>query len=103
MKTYSELILALPGETYESFIKGIGKLFEIGQHFVFEVYNCMLLPNAVMGQKEDEIKKLEESISRREKLLSNENYVNKAPANIVELDRKKLAEEKEKLEILKNN
>ncbi len=52
MKTYSELILGLPGETYKSFIKGIGKLFEIGQHFVFEVYGCILLPNAVMGQKE---------------------------------------------------
>jgi valyl-tRNA synthetase len=55
------------------------------------------------SKKEDEIKKLEESIARREKLLSNENYVNKAPANIVELDRQKLAEEKEKLEILKNS
>lgn len=52
MKTYSELILGLPGETYESFIRGIGKLFEIGQHFVFEVYGCILLPNAVMGQKD---------------------------------------------------
>ena len=52
MKTYSELILGLPGETYESFIQGIGKLFEIGQHFVFEVYNCMLLPNAILGQKD---------------------------------------------------
>ncbi len=52
MKTYSELILGLPGETYRSFIKGIGKLFEIGQHFVFEAYNCILLPNSVMGQKE---------------------------------------------------
>ena len=52
MKTYSELILGLPGETYESFIEGIGKLFEIGQHFVFEVYGCILLPNAVMGQKD---------------------------------------------------
>lgn len=56
MKTYSELILGLPGETYESFIKGIGTLFEIGQHFVFEVYGCILLPNAIMGQK-DYIKK----------------------------------------------
>ncbi|MBE6151660.1 MAG: valine--tRNA ligase [Firmicutes bacterium] len=55
------------------------------------------------SKKDEEIKKLEESIARREKLLSNENYVNKAPANIVELDRKKLAEEKEKLELLKNN
>lgn len=52
MKTYSELILGLPGETYESFIEGIGKLFEIGQHFVFEVYGCILLPNAIMGQRD---------------------------------------------------
>lgn len=52
MRTYSELILGLPGETYESFIAGIGKLFEIGQHFVFEVYSCILLPNAAMGQKD---------------------------------------------------
>ncbi len=52
MKTYSELILGLPGETYESFIKGIATLFEIGQHFVFEVYGCILLPNAQMGQKD---------------------------------------------------
>ena len=53
--------------------------------------------------KEEEIKKLQQSIERRKKLLSNENYVNKAPANIVELDRKKLAEEEEKLELLKSN
>ena len=50
--------------------------------------------------KEQEITKLKESIARREKLLSNENYVNKAPKNIVDLDRQKLQEEKEKLELL---
>lgn len=50
---------------------------------------------------EEEIIKLEQSIKRREGLLANENYVNKAPANIVELDRKKLSEEKEKLAYLK--
>ena len=50
---------------------------------------------------EEEIKKLEASISRRKGLLANENYVNKAPANIVEMDRKKLAEEEEKLAHLK--
>ena len=51
---------------------------------------------------EEEINKLKSSIERREKLLSNENYVNKAPANIVEMDRKKLAEEQKKLaELLK--
>ena len=51
--------------------------------------------------REAQIKVLEASISRREKLLSNENYVNKAPANIVENDRKKLEEEKKKLEELR--
>ncbi len=50
--------------------------------------------------KNMQIKELSESIKRREKLLSNENYVNKAPANIVELDRQKLASEKKKLEEL---
>ena len=49
---------------------------------------------------EEDIKNLKQSIERREKLLSNENYVNKAPANIVEMDRQKLKEEKEKLDVL---
>ena len=47
-----------------------------------------------------QIEELKNSIQRREKLLSNENYVNKAPKNIVELDRQKLEEEKNKLEKL---
>lgn len=50
--------------------------------------------------KMEEIEKLESSIERRKKLLLNENYVNKAPANVVEMDRKKLQEEQEKLKLL---
>ena len=50
--------------------------------------------------RKQQIEDLKNSIARREKLLSNENYVNKAPANIVEQDRQKLAEEKKKLEEL---
>ena len=46
------------------------------------------------------IEGLKASIARREKLLSNENYVNKAPQNIVELDKKKLEEEKAKLKAI---
>jgi len=46
---------------------------------------------------EEEIKKLTASINRRKNLLANENYVSKAPANIVEQDRIKLKEEEEKL------
>ncbi len=53
--------------------------------------------------KEEQKKQLQASIERREKLLANENYVNKAPQNIVEQDRQKLAEEKKKLEELMNS
>ena len=49
---------------------------------------------------ENEIEKLKKSIEKREKLLKNENYINKAPKNIVDLDREKLKKEKEKLSIL---
>lgn len=49
--THSELILGLPGETYDSFCEGIGTLLENGQHYSFIVYPCMLLPNSEMGQK----------------------------------------------------
>ena len=49
---------------------------------------------------QEEIEKLTKSIERRKKLLSNENYINKAPTNVVEADRKKLKEEEEKLAYL---
>lgn len=47
------------------------------------------------------IKELESSIERRRKLLSNEGYTSKAPANIVEAERLKLKEEEEELAKLK--
>ena len=47
--TYSELILGFPGETYETFCKGICTLLEQGQHSSLFVYMCELLPNAVMS------------------------------------------------------
>ncbi len=51
-------------------------------------------------QKEKE--RLEASIIRREKLLSNENYVNKAPKNIVDTEKANLEKEKQELEIIIN-
>ena len=59
--------------------------------------------------KEDEeilakqIESLKMSIERRKNLLANENYVSKAPSNLVEQERQKLAEEIENLEALLNN
>ena len=55
------------------------------------------------SKTKEEIEKLKASIERREKLLSNENYVNRAPKEIVDKDRKALEEEKDKLNKLLNN
>ena len=55
---------------------------------------------AEKAMKDAQISALTASIQRREKLLSNDNYVNKAPKNIVEMDRQKLEAEKKKLEEL---
>ena len=49
--TLSELILGLPGETYDSFCKGVNVLLESGQHFAISIYPCEILPNSQMGQK----------------------------------------------------
>lgn len=43
---YSEIILGLPGETYESFCNGLCKLLENGQHNSVSVYYCDALPNS---------------------------------------------------------
>ena len=49
-----------------------------------------------------EKEKLESSIERRKKLLSNENYVAKAPANIVNKEKDDLAKEQERLALLED-
>ncbi len=49
---YSEMILGLPGETYESFCKGIGTLLKHGQHNYIDIFRCELLVNAPMSQPE---------------------------------------------------
>ena len=49
--TYTELILGLPGETYESFVDGIDRLLSLGQHNSIYIHNCEWLPCSIMGQK----------------------------------------------------
>ena len=51
---------------------------------------------------EKEYDRLVNSIERREKLLSNDNYVNRAPSNIVLNERNQLKLEQEQLEMIKN-
>lgn len=50
--TYTELILGMPGETYESFCRGMCELLERGQHNSMTVYNCQVYANSPMGDPE---------------------------------------------------
>lgn len=50
--TYSELILGLPGETYNSFARGLDTLIECGQHDSLQIYACEVLPNSEMNDPE---------------------------------------------------
>ena len=55
-----------------------------------------------MMLKNKQISDLEASIARRKNLLSNENYLNKAPKELVEKEKNTLKDEEEKLAKLKN-
>ena len=49
VETYSDLILALPGETYDSYVEGVDTLIKTGQHNRIQFNNLSILPNAEMG------------------------------------------------------
>ena len=48
-RTYTDLIVGLPGETLQSFCAGVETLFTLGQHGGIEYFPCFLLPNASMS------------------------------------------------------
>jgi radical SAM superfamily enzyme YgiQ (UPF0313 family) len=52
IETYNDMILGMPGETYDSFINGISTLISNGQHNRIQFGNLSILPNAEMGDKE---------------------------------------------------
>jgi len=49
VETYTDLILGLPGENYNSFFDGISQTIENGQHNRIQFNNLSILPNAEMG------------------------------------------------------
>jgi len=52
VETYSDMILGLPGETYDSFANGVSYLLENGQHNRIQFNNLAVLPNSEMGDPE---------------------------------------------------
>lgn len=49
---YTELILGLPGETYESFIYGIEDILKLGFRNQIFIYLCQVLPNTELANEE---------------------------------------------------
>lgn len=47
--TYTDVILAMPGETYDTYLNGISDIIRWGQHHRILFYNLSILPNAEMG------------------------------------------------------
>jgi hypothetical protein len=52
MPTYCDLIVGLPGETYDSFLDGLDRLMRLGQHDNVHVYTCTLLVGSEMADAE---------------------------------------------------
>ncbi|MBI1974282.1 MAG: B12-binding domain-containing radical SAM protein [Candidatus Zambryskibacteria bacterium] len=52
IRVYTELILGLPGETYESFKKGIEEVFQAGLYDQVGIFLCQVLPNTPMYDPE---------------------------------------------------
>lgn len=50
--TYTELIVGLPGETYDSFCRGVCETMECGQHNSLSVYMCNVYPGSPLNRKE---------------------------------------------------
>lgn len=50
--TYTDLILGLPGETYETFSRAVTTIIDNGQHNRIQFNNLSILPNAEMGDPE---------------------------------------------------
>jgi radical SAM superfamily enzyme YgiQ (UPF0313 family) len=52
VETYTDLILGLPGETYDAFAEGVSRVIQEGQHNRIQFNNLSILPNAEMGDPE---------------------------------------------------
>lgn len=107
-----EIIVSSSDELINNMLKINDKIVEssnFSDKLVIELYGYKLticFDNSKNKEEEElllnkEIKELEMSIERRKKLLSNENYVNKAPKTIVDAERESLEKEERRLEILK--
>ena len=99
-----EKILKLENKIIEKNNFNMVNLTNISIHFNNDIVNIYFDNSSNLEQEKENLikekERLENSILRREKLLSNENYVNKAPESIVNQERENLEKEKKELQLL---
>ena len=99
-----EKILKLENKIIEKNNFNMVNLTNISINFNNDIVNIYFDNSSNLEQEKENLikekERLENSILRREKLLSNENYVNKAPESIVNQERVNLLKEKKELELL---
>ena len=99
-----EKILKLENKIIEKNNFHMVNLTNISINFNNDIVNIYFDNSSNLEQEKENLikekERLENSILRREKLLSNENYVNKAPESIVNQERENLLKEKKELELL---
>lgn len=99
-----EKILKLENKIIEKNNFHMVNLTNISINFNNDIVNIYFDNSSNLEQEKENLikekERLENSISRREKLLSNENYVNKAPESIVNQERENLLKEKKELKLL---
>ncbi len=86
IETYTDIILGLPAETYETFVNGVSTVMENGQHNRIQFSNLSILPNAEMGNleyqkkygfviQETDIINLHGSLAKIEEIMETQHLV----------------------------
>ena len=101
-----KIVYLFDEKLYDGLIKFKNKVDNIEDTIKYESKYAILyfeVKNKVSEEDiQKEIEELEKSINKRKSLLSNDNFVKRAPENIVANEKQKLIEEEEKLSKLKN-
>ena len=83
MRVYTELILGLPGETYESFSRGIEEVFQAGLYDQAGIFLCQVLPNTEMDFEDYRRK---HRIETRRLELVETHSVRRSPGEVTEYE-----------------
>lgn len=82
IETYTDIIIGLPGETYDTLVDGIDRLIANGQHNRIQFNNLSILPNSTMGDPAYQ-RKHRMTLSRSD-LINMHGSLEQAASDIVE-------------------